>query len=138
MLNKLGANITATDHHPEVHSFLKRNTKLNNGSAINFERTDWSDENDKLGHFDLIIGSDLLYEDEHIELLAKFVGRHAKPTCEIIIVDPGRGRKNKLTSLMSEYGYLHEHTKPDQTNYLQDPFKGYILKFWRNSSVFTS
>jgi len=132
LLNHQNADITATDYHPEVGDFLLRNTQLNNDRAIDYERADWADESDKLGLFDLIIGSDLLYEDQHIQLLANFIESHANPKCEIILVDPGRGRKNKLSLKMKEYGYRYEHIKPMHTDYLENPFKGHILKFERN------
>jgi predicted nicotinamide N-methyase len=118
LLNKHNADITATDHHPEVEKYLVRNTLLNNEQSIYFERVDWADKEDLLGSFDLIIGSDLLYEDQHIELLANFINIHAKPKCEIILVDPARGRKNKLTSRMTAHGYAHSHKKPLHTDYL--------------------
>lgn len=131
LLNKQCADITATDHHPEVEKFLERNTKLNQDNNIPYERVDWADDSDRLGLFDLIIGSDLLYEDQHIELLANFVTNHAKPICEVIVVDPGRGRKNKLSALMIEQGFGSEQIKPEHTDYLEQEFKGHILKFKR-------
>jgi hypothetical protein len=72
-----------------------------------------------------------LYEDDHIELLANFIEAHAKPTCEVIIVDPGRGRKNKLSSRMIEFGFTSSQQKPSHTDYLDQEFKGHILKFER-------
>ena len=131
LLNKQCADITATDYHPESHKFLQRNTSLNDGRAIAFEQVDWADKNDNLGLFDLIIGSDLLYEDNHIQLLASFLEAHSKPDCEIIIVDPGRGRKNKLSSLMVGFGFTSSQQKPIHTDYLDHEFKGHILKFQR-------
>ncbi|MGS2721307.1 class I SAM-dependent methyltransferase [Paraglaciecola aestuariivivens] len=131
LLNKLNADITATDYHPEVARFLIANTQLNNDRPIAYEQTDWASHHDTLGLFDLIIGSDLLYEDEHIALLAQFIQRHANPNCEVIIVDPGRGRKNKLSKQMLVNGFQSEHLKPALGSYLKDDFKGYILKFNR-------
>lgn len=131
LLNKQCADITATDYHPEVEKFLHRNTLLNEGKSIAFERTDWADDSDQLGLFDLIIGSDLLYEDQHIALLANFIQKHSKPVCEVILVDPGRGRKNKLSHLMSEFGYTSTFIKPNHTEYLDQKFKGHIIRFER-------
>ncbi|MDB4512100.1 protein N-lysine methyltransferase family protein [Arenicella sp.] len=131
LLNKQQADITATDHHPEVEKFLNRNTELNNDRNIPFERVDWADDDDDLGLFDLIIGSDLLYEDEHTQLLANFIHNHAKPNCEVIVVDPGRGRKNKLRSKMLEFGFSADFLKPIHTDYLEQEFKGNILTFKR-------
>lgn len=132
LLNEKDANITATGFHPEVADFLQRNTRLNNGKLIDFERVDWADKSDGLGLFDMIIGSDLLYEDEHTQLLADFIENHAKPVCEIIIVDPGRGRKNKLGLKMKDYGYSNTQEKPLHTDYLDGPFKAHILTFKRS------
>ena len=131
LLNKQHANITATDYHPEVETFLQRNTDLNHDDEIKFERVDWAENHSSLEQFDLIIGSDLLYENQHIQQLADFIDSHAKPTCEVIIVDPGRGRKNKLSLLMDKYGYSPSHIKPINTDYLEHPFKGDILRFTR-------
>ena len=131
LLNKQSADITATDYHPEVNRFLQRNTLLNKDKAIPFEQVDWTAKSDNLGLYDLIIGSDLLYEDNHIELLATFIEVHSKPVCEVIIVDPGRGRKNKLSSRMMEFGFTSSHQKPNHTDYLDQEFKGSILKFER-------
>lgn len=129
LLNKKNADITATDHHPEARKFLARNTHLNEDKPIAFVRTDWKNKDDELGRFDLIIGSDLLYEEQHIELLANFINQHAKPVCEVIIVDPGRGRKNKLSKRMQQLGYNSSQSKPIHTDYLDEEFKGHILKF---------
>jgi predicted nicotinamide N-methyase len=131
LLNKQLADITATDYHPEADAFLQRNTLLNDGKAIAFEQVDWTGSCDSLGLFDLIIGSDLLYEDSHSELLAGFIEGHSKSACEVIIVDPGRGRKNKLSARMMEYGFTSTQQKPSHTDYLEKAFKGHILKFER-------
>ncbi|RKF19902.1 methyltransferase domain-containing protein [Alginatibacterium sediminis] len=131
VLNKQDADITATDYHPEVQKFLQRNTLLNGDANITFERVDWNNSADTLGKFDLIIGSDLLYEDEHIDLLANFIESHANPECEVIIVDPGRGRKNKLSNKMAAFGFSFTQKKPIHTKYLEQEFKGFILKYQR-------
>lgn len=132
LLSKKQADITATDYHPEAEKFLLRNTRLNGEEPIAFERLDWADGNTQLGLFDLIIGSDLLYEDQHVELLANFIALHAKPVCEVVVVDPGRGRKNKLSACMIALGFTSVHHKPSHTDYLDQEFKGHILSFTRN------
>lgn len=131
LLNKRHANITVTDYHPETGAFLARNTLLNEDPPIAYEQVDWADTEDGLGLFDLIIGSDLLYEEQHIALLANFIEGHANQTCEVIIVDPGRGRKNKLSARMIELGYSSRQEKPSHTDYLSEEFKGQILTFVR-------
>lgn len=132
LLNKRHDDVTATDYHPEVGVFLQRNTALNHDDDIKYERTDWSDATDTLGQFDLIIGSDVLYEDQHIQQLADFIEAHSKNEIEVILVDPGRGRKNKLGLQLKKYGFESEEKKPTHTDYLDAAFKGHILKFWRD------
>jgi predicted nicotinamide N-methyase len=131
LLNSKHADITATDCHPEAGPFLARNTAMNNGAVIAFERTGWADLSDQLGKFDLIIGSDLLYEDEHTELVANFIHAHAKPVCEVIVVDPGRGRKTKLINAMRRLGYSSSYQRLPRVDGVESDFKGHILKFDR-------
>jgi len=131
MLNSRSADITATDYHPEVESFLQENVTLNKGKAIPFVRTGWLDEISNLGEFDLIIGSDLLYQRDHVELLSGFINQHAKPHCEIIIVDPGRGNHSRFSKKMTCLGYTHKSFKPTTLDFLTQPFRGQILQYNR-------
>ncbi len=135
LLNSKSADITSTDCHPEAGAFLVRNTAINNGTVIAFERTGWGDKNDQLGLFDLIIGSDLLYEDEHTELLADFINAHSRPSCEVILVDPGRGRKTKMANALEKFGYTCTYQKILQRAAPAAEYKGHILKFVRQQKM---
>lgn len=132
LLNARAADITATDYHPEVEGFLAKNASLNNGASIPFLQTNWRESNDGLGKFDLLIGSDLLYERNHIDELSGFIDRHANQHCEVIIVDPGRGNHAPFSKRMVAKGYSHSQRKLDNTDYLEKPFKGVILKYSRS------
>ena len=134
-LNQRDADITATDYHPEVEGFLKHNAALNEDAEIPFVRTGWADELTELGKFDLIIGSDLLYEDEHADLLSRFIDQHSKADCEVIIVDPGRGRHARFSKMMVKLGYAHSQSQPAETKYLMDKFKGQILRYHRQNNA---
>ncbi len=131
VLNHRLANITATDYHPEAERFLLENVTLNKGKQIPFVRTGWGDGNSDLGKFDLIVGSDLLYERDHVELLSAFIEQHAKPLCEVIIVDPGRRQHARFSKRMVSLGYSHSQSKPANMSYLAQPFKGQILRYQR-------
>jgi predicted nicotinamide N-methyase len=135
LLNKRLADITATDYHPEVGNFLIENTKLNHGKIIPFIRTDWKDQNIDLGRFDLIIGSDLLYERNHAAILSGFINQHAKTVCEVILVDPGRGNHAQFSKKMVKLGYAKSQSKPENTRYLDKTFRGQILRYIRESVV---
>lgn len=131
MLNQRLADITATDRHPEAQYFLEENVRLNNGARIPFERLGWAEKSGILGDFDLIIGSDLLYEEDHIDLLAGFIDRHARSACEVIIVDPGRGQHARFSKKMVGLGYSHSQHKPGNIDYLDLSFRGQILHYRR-------
>ena len=135
VLNHRLADITATDYHPEAGNFLRENVTLNNGRAIPFMRTGWGDEDSGLGEFDLIIGSDLLYERDHVELLSEFIDQHAKPHCKVILVDPGRGHHARFSKKMVTLGYAHSQTKAENvaglTQPLRGPFRGQVLCYQR-------
>ena len=131
LLNKRHANITATDYHPEVENFLIENVKLNQGNVIPFVRTGWADAETNLGKFDVIIGSDILYEAEHVELLANFLMQHAAPHCEIVLVDQGRGNHARFSKKMVQLGFDHKQKKPDTQAYLDKPFAGQVLYYLR-------
>jgi len=122
MLNQRHADITTTDYHPEVERFLLNNVMLNKGRKIPFVRTGWGDEDSALGKFDVVIGSDLLYESEHVDLLSEFIHQHTQPKCEIIIVDPGRGNHARFSKKMIKLGYLHSHSKPEKCKLLNKTF----------------
>lgn len=131
LLNHLHADITATDFHPAAEGFLEKNASLNGDRKIPFVLTDWRKINTELGLFDLIIGSDLLYEDEHAQLLASFIERHANVKCKIIIVDPGRGHLGKFCKKMTSLRFSYLKKKPKETIYLEKPFLGNIVEFNR-------
>jgi len=131
VLNHRHADITATDYHPEVGNFLKVNTALNGDADIPFERAGWEDEGDSLGEFDLIIASDVLYERGHDELLASFIERHARPTCEILVIDPKRGQANRFGRQMESRGFTYTKQPAPSGSRPDEPYKGLILRLLR-------
>lgn len=131
VLNARSADITATDRHPEAARFLAYNTALNAQAPIPFVRTGWADEEeDELGNFDLVIGSDLLYEREPAAALVGFVERHARPTCEVLLLDPGRGHAPRFATRMTALGFVTERVTPEPTD--EAPaYDGRIYRFRR-------
>lgn len=105
VLHWRGADITASDYHPLAEEFLRHNTDLNGLVPIRFFNAPWIEPVLGLGRFDLIIGSDLLYERDHPSLLAGFLADHANPTCQILLADPGRHRCGQLIAKLASQGY---------------------------------
>lgn len=131
LLNRRGGDITATDYHPEAGPFLRANTALNRDADIPFFRSGWDQANSTHGRFDLIIGSDILYESFNLQPLARFIQDHARSTCEVVIVDPGRKQQGSFSKHMSPYGFTLQREKPGQVTGTVKPFTGSILKYNR-------
>ena len=132
LLQHRHADITATDRHPEVAGFLEANARLNGLETIPYQQCDWNDHNDRLGQFDLILGSDLIYEREHPELLSAFIDHHARQCCEVVTVGPGRREQSRFNHCMSDRGYRNWQETPTDTSYLDAPFRGRIQHYARS------
>lgn len=129
-----GADITASDYHPLAGEFLAHNTALNHLNPIAFHQADWGAEGSPspLGRFDLIIGSDILYERQHPAQVAAFLALHANPTAEVVFTDPGRGRCGQLRRRLAEQGYgcVDDHRRFE--THETPPFKGRLSLYRRN------
>jgi predicted nicotinamide N-methyase len=106
VLARRGARITACDHHPLAEDFLRQNAELNGLAPLSFLNAPWLGPNPLIGCYDLIIGSDLLYERDHAALLAGFISHHANPAAQVLIADPGRGYIKPFSALMMAQGYV--------------------------------
>lgn len=103
---RLGANVLATDFHPDAAEWLQRNAARND-VTIDFLPMAWDAIAD-CGRFDLIIGSDLLYERRHIAALAVAITALATPTGIALIADPGRDGLTDFSATMTSHGWQAE------------------------------
>jgi predicted nicotinamide N-methyase len=124
--HRRGADVTASDCHPLAESFLQENLRLNGlmpmkyrhgrwGGSVSLDIEApaqgglWPDKSQDAcivaGHYDLIIGSDLLYERDTRGDLADFIACHAMPDAEIWIVDPDRGNRPAFHRHMQRQGF---------------------------------
>ncbi len=99
-----GAEVLATDYHHDVERFLNLNQKINEVN-FSFERMNWRKEEKDLGLFDLVIGSDILYESAHPDQVAKALIRNLNKNGKIILADPGRSYIQKFVTSMNSLGY---------------------------------
>jgi len=113
VLQRRGADVVASDIHPLAEPFLAYNSALNELPSVHYRQLSWDVPLPSLGQFDLIIGSDVLYERGHAELLIEVIERHAKQDTQLIFTDPGRGNSARFTRLLRARGYeLHETLSP--------------------------
>jgi predicted nicotinamide N-methyase len=131
LLNLRKADITASDHHPRADEFLLHNAELNSSQPIPFFRSNWSTDTSANGRFDLVIGSDLLYEPNHPELLSAFIDQHAQPIAKVIIVDPRRGNGPSFCKNMLRHGFEREQMELEGLGGADKAFRGKVYRFTR-------
>lgn len=142
--HRRGADITASDHHPLAESFLRENVRLNGLSALKYQHGDWADPGAvgddpaapvAFGRFDLLVGSDLLYDRSAGPLLAAFIDRMASARAEVWIVDPDRGNRPAFNRSMNALGFERTEERLDCAA-TEDAaaYKGRLLSFRRGDS----
>jgi 2-polyprenyl-3-methyl-5-hydroxy-6-metoxy-1,4-benzoquinol methylase len=126
-------DVTASDRHPLTHSFLQANLVLNALPDMKYLTGDWARANPVLGRFDVIIGSDVLYERGHPQQLAAFIECHAASAADVLIIDPNRGNRSAFNRSMSEHGFALRQTLLNAPLHDGSPYRGRLLHFWRES-----
>lgn len=135
VLSRRKADITATDYHPLAGTFLQRNALQNQLPDVRFQHLDWLVPDPALGRFDLIIGSDILYERGHAQALAEVLDRHARPRAEILVTDPGRGHAGRFLRALAAQGFDVEQTRMGFDPADVPPFRGRLLRLQRDGAT---
>lgn len=146
--HRRGAQVTASDCHPLTHAFLDENTRLNGLPPITYRHGLWgtaklrddgmpmltsSKETSISGEFDLIVGSDILYERDDAGALAHFIQTHAAPIAEVWVVDPNRGNRAAFHKHMALAGFAMSEQILDLSASVDAPaYRGRMLTYSRN------
>ena len=145
--HRRGATVTASDCHPLAHAFLDENTRLNGLPLITYRHGLWgraalredglpvltqAQDAAVIGLFDLIVGSDILYERDDEGALASFIDAHAAARSEIWVVDPNRGNRAAFHKHMARAGFaLHEQVLDLPAHDGHEAYKGRMLTYTR-------
>jgi len=147
--HRRGADVTASDCHPLAESFLMENLRLNDLTGMSYRTGQWGgnkahaadaeqDPVDKSvsGLFDLIMGSDVLYERDDQGTLARFINTHAMPIAQIWIIDPHRSNRPAFTRRMVSHGFsVVEESLNRLASPLQTAYRGRVLVYSRGIHV---
>lgn len=103
----LGGKVLAKDFHPDVEEYFKRNCRH---SVIDcaYQRLNWREDKSDLGLFDVVMGSDVLYESKHPREVARGLIRFLRPGGKILLSDPGRSYLQQFVTAMKNEGYREE------------------------------
>ena len=132
VVHRRGGDVTASDCHPLAAEFLLENLRLNDLPAMKYETGDWARTNPRLGLFDLIIGSDLLYDRDQPEALSQFIDRHSATAVEVLIADPDRGNQSHFRRKMDVLGYSHTEERIWSLPGEGGPYKGRLHNYRRS------
>ncbi|MBH9551983.1 class I SAM-dependent methyltransferase [Inhella gelatinilytica] len=109
--HRRGALVTASDCHPLAGAFLLENLRLNGLAPMRYCHGAWGVDTGVpqaprvQGRFELIMGSDVLYERDDAGTLPAFIRQHAAARGEILILDPNRGNRAAFHRAMALQGY---------------------------------
>jgi predicted nicotinamide N-methyase len=141
--HRRGADVTASDCHPLAARFLARNLALNALPPMNYRHGDWARAaapaaprvrpgSALRGRYELLMGSDVLYDRDASTALAGFVGRHAAPRAQVWIVDPDRGNRPAFNRAMALHGFtLREERLDSAASRSGAAYKGRLLVYAR-------
>jgi predicted nicotinamide N-methyase len=120
--HRRGADITASDCHPLAAGFLQRNLRLNHLLPMPYVHGQWGNASGAsepatatiaAKHYELIIGSDVLYERDSNGDLASFIALRATPAVEVWIVDPDRSNRAAFNKRMLAQGFFMREERLD-------------------------
>ena len=135
VLQRRGADVVASDAHPLTEPFLCYNAALNDLPAVHYRQLCWDQALPTLGSFDAIVASDVLYERGQAERLCAVIARHARPTAEVLLVDPGRGHAGRFGRLLAAEGFVLESVPSPLDDDDPPPYRGKLLHFRRQGGV---
>ena len=127
--------VTASDRHPLTEAFLLENLRLNALPPLRYRHGDWAAANPRLGRFDLIVGSDVLYDRGQPDQLCGFIERHAQARAEVVIADPDRGNRAAFNRGMAGLGFERSERAVRALPGGGPPYKGRLLSFRRGQVV---
>jgi ETFB lysine methyltransferase len=85
-----GAQVTVTDYYDDAVLFATLNVAEATGATIAARMVDWTAMPADLGHFDVVLTSDVLYEPRYAALVAGAITATLRRGGEAIVADPGR------------------------------------------------
>ena len=103
---RAGAQVTALDLHPDTGDFLATNCAKNQVS-IDYHCQDWR-QVELSDRFDLILASDVLYENHHAEEIIQFLQKYLARGAKAIVVDPCRWHYKEFEAELQREGFAVE------------------------------
>lgn len=99
----LGAQMQASDFHPDVAYWLQKNAERNR-VRIDYQPWDWTKPGVP-GTYDFVLASDVLYESRHPKDLVTALQGLVRPGGKIYLSDPGRAYLDRALEEFDSLGF---------------------------------
>ena len=103
----LGAEVVQTDHAAEALQLARSNADLNGISGVAQELAEWSEWTPP-GRFDVIAGSDILYDAAAHAVVARLLAQSLADGGVVLLTDPGRTATPRFVDAMKSAGWSIE------------------------------
>jgi predicted nicotinamide N-methyase len=105
---QVGGRVLATDWSPDAIAFVERNAQ-HNGVALETMVESWTDPQRVTARapWDLVLGSDLLYEARNVAPLLALLPQLVGERGEVWIADPGRAPAERFLAAAAERFEIH-------------------------------
>lgn len=133
VIQRRQGDVTASDCHPLVEAFLATNANLNGLPTLKYGTGNWGRENPQLSIYDLIIGSDVLYERSHPAQLCGFIALHIAPHGEVLIIDPNRSNRSAFHRAMALLGFSLQESMIEAPLHDGSAYRGRLLHYRRGN-----
>ncbi|MBL8396757.1 MAG: methyltransferase domain-containing protein [Candidatus Accumulibacter sp.] len=133
VIQRRQGDVTASDCHPLVEAFLATNANLNGLPTLKYGTGNWGRENPQLSTYDLIIGSDVLYERSHPAQLCGFIALHIAPHGEVLIIDPNRSNRSAFHRAMALLGFSLQESMIEAPLHDGSAYRGRLLHYRRGN-----
>jgi predicted nicotinamide N-methyase len=105
----LGGHVRQTDHIAETLALCRMNAEANGIPGIDVALANWNDWRDE-ACYDLIIGSDVLYERADHAPVLTILRRNLAPGGRVLLTDPGRDDTGQFLATLESAGWRVERS----------------------------
>jgi predicted nicotinamide N-methyase len=99
-----GFDVCASDYYADALRFASVNAARNRARAIATRLLDWRALPPEMDRFDVVVASDVLYEQPYGALVARAIAATLKPEGRALVADPGRVAADAFVESVADEG----------------------------------
>lgn len=127
-----GFQVAATDYYDDALRFARVNAWRNGSTVARGLHLDWRELPRNFDRYDVVVASDVLYEREYGQLVARAIAALLAPAGTALMADPGRVARDDFLRALSGLGLVLR--RRDDLAFVDGPIRQTITMFeigWR-------